>query len=161
MFSIVFSVCAYLYMKDFAPKISKIGMLLFLAMHIISITYGLFPQDLPGAPVTFTGIMHLVVTGLIIPLTIAAPILVGKGLKKIASFKYYGVYSFITGILIFIAGGTTAIFFANKLPCFGLVERINIGILQLWMLVTSIKFFTVKDITNSKKLMKPFFTGGT
>jgi hypothetical membrane protein len=145
MFSIVFSVCAYAYIKDFAPRVSKIGMLLFLGLHIISITYGFFPQDLPGAPVTFKGIMHLVVTGLIIPLTILAPILVGKGLRKISSFRSYGNYSVITGIIIFITGGITAVFFVNKLPYFGLVERINIGVLQLWMFVTSIKLFTSKE----------------
>jgi hypothetical protein len=142
VFSIIFSISAYLYIRNFAPKIARTGMLFFLAMHVVSITYNLFPQDLPGAPVTFTGVMHLVVTGLIIPLTIISPILVGLGFRKMQAFKSYGIYSIITGVIIFVAGGTTAFFFMNKLPYFGLVERINIGFLQLWMFVTSIMLFT-------------------
>lgn len=145
VFSILFAASAYIVIKRFAPKISRIGMLLFLAMHGISITYGLFPQDLPGAPMTFTGVMHLVITALIVPLTILAPLLVGIGLRKSKGFESYGKYSIITGILILIAGGSAALFFANQWPYFGLVERINIGVLQLWMLVTSIRLFTMKE----------------
>lgn len=149
LLSIVFAASAYGFTKGFAPKISRIGMMLLLAMYLVSITYNLFPQDLPGAPVTFRGVMHFVVTGLIIPLTIVAPLLVGMGMRKIDGLRKYGNYSVATGIIIFIAGGTAAIFFANQLPFFGLVERINIGVLQLWMLVSSIKFYTMKPPNQS------------
>ncbi|OHX48956.1 hypothetical protein BB776_04550 [Planococcus salinarum] len=145
VFSILFAASAYIVIKRFAPKISRIGMLLFLVMQVISITYGLFPQDLPGAPMTFTGLMHLVITALIVPLTILAPLLVGIGFRKIRSFQSYGNYSIATGGIILIAGGSAAFFFANQWPYFGLVERINIGVLQLWMLVTSIRLFTMKE----------------
>ena len=145
VFSIIFSASAYIVIKRFSPKISRVGMLLFLAMHSISITYGLFPQDLPGAPVTFTGVMHLVITALIVPLTILAPLLIGIGMRKVKGFHSYGNYSVVTGIIILIAGGSAALLFANQWPYFGLVERINIGVLQLWMLVTSIKLFTLKE----------------
>lgn len=140
--SIVFAASAYAVLKSFAPKLSWSGMLIFLVMHLVSITYGLFPQDPAGAPVTFTGIMHLVITALIVPLTIAAPLLVGIGLRKVRGFEKYGKYCVVTGVIIFVAGGTTALFFANGWPYFGLVERLNIGALQLWMLVSSIVFFT-------------------
>lgn len=145
LLTIVFAASAYVFIKRFAPRISRIGVILLLAMYVISITYNLFPQDMPGAPVTFRGVMHLVVTALIIPLTIAAPIMIGFGLRKVEGFRKYGNYSVATGIIIFIAGGTAAIFFVNQLPYFGLVERINIGVLQLWMLVTSIKLFMMKQ----------------
>ncbi|MBT2583476.1 DUF998 domain-containing protein [Planococcus sp. ISL-109] len=147
VFSIVFAASAYIVVKGFAPKVSRVGMFLFLVMHLVSITYGLFPQDAPGAPVTFTGMMHLVITALIIPLTILAPFLVGIGLRKVKGFRMYGNYSIITGLLILIAGGAAAMFFANQWPYFGLVERANIGVLQLWMLVTSLKLFTTNEST--------------
>ena len=108
-------------------------------MQIVSLTYGFFPEDLPGGAVTFTGTMHLVITFLIIPLTILAPILFGVGVRKLKTFKKFGTYSIIFGIILFAAGGTTAVFFALKLPYFGLVERINIGTLQLWMFLTALK----------------------
>lgn len=143
--SIVFAASAYTAFKRFAPKVSRAGMLIFLAMHIVSITYGLFPQDAPGAPLSFTGMMHLAVTALIVPLTILAPLLVGIGLRKDRDFTVYGQYSIATGVFILIAGGTAAIFFAQGWPYFGLVERLNIGALQLWMLISSLMLFTMKQ----------------
>lgn len=152
VFSIIFSVCAYSYMKTFALKVSRIGMLLFLFMQIISLTYGLFPQDMPGAAVTVAGIMHLVVTALIIPLTILAPILVGKGFRNVRDYENYGNYSIITGVIILTTGATAAIFYANKLPFFGLIERLNIVVVQLWMFTTSLRFFAANaDIQHDKK----------
>lgn len=143
--SIMFAASAYIAFKRFAPKISRVGMLVFLAMHLVSITYGLFPQDAPGAPLSFTGMMHLAVTALIVPLTILAPLLVGIGLRKDRDFTVYGQYSIATGVFILIAGGTAAIFFAQGWPYFGLVERLNIGALQLWMLISSLMLFTMKQ----------------
>lgn len=146
--SITFAVCAYLYLRNSVPKVTKAGMITFLAMQLVSLSYGWFPQDLPGSDVTFAGTMHLVVTGLIVPLTICSPLLIGLGLKKIDRFRNFAVYSIITSIILFFAGGTTAIFFANKLSGFGLFERINIGSLQLWMLVFSLTLFFDKSNVN-------------
>lgn len=142
--SISFAVLAYLYLRKSVSKAAKAGMITFIAMHLVSLSYGWFPQDLPGSPVTFIGTMHLVVTGLIVPLTICSPLLIGLGLRKIDRFRKFGIYSIITSIILFFAGGTTAILFANKLPYFGLFERINIGSLQVWMLVFSLVLFLDK-----------------
>lgn len=139
--SIVFAFSAFNYVKSFTPRLAAAGLAVFLAMHLVSITYGLFPEDLPDSPATFAGTMHIVVTSLIVPLTILAPILTGVGFRKAAGFKGFGTYSVITGIIIFIFGGASAILFANKLPYFGLVERINIGSLQLWMFLLSLRLF--------------------
>lgn len=139
--AVTFAVITYIYLKNEVPKITRAGLLSFIILHAISITYGIFPVDLPGAPITFTGIMHIVITVLIIPLTIFAPILIGIGLRKNQYFSTFAVYSIATGIFIFFAGGATAYIFVNKLPYFGLVERINIGALQLWMLIFSVKLF--------------------
>jgi len=74
--------------------------------------------------------MHLVVTAIIVPFTIGAPIVTGLGMRKSAGLARAGWLSVACGILIFFAGGASALFFARKLPFFGLVERINIGTLQ-------------------------------
>ncbi len=141
---IIAVISAFLYTRGQVPKIASAGILVFLAMHLVSISYNWFPQDLPGAEPTFVGTMHLVVTFLIIPLTILAPILIGVGFRKVNCLKGFGLYSIITGIVIFVAGGTTSIFYAQKLDYFGLVERINIGTLQLWTFLLSWKLFSKK-----------------
>ena len=153
--SIAFAVFAYLYLRKSVPKVTRAGVITFLCMQLVSLSYGWFPEDLPGSAATFAGTMHLVVTGLIVPLTICSPLLIGLGLRKITRFRKFAVYSVITSIILFIAGGTTAILFANKLPYFGLFERINIGSLQLWMLVFSLTLFFDKDGENS-----PILKGG-
>lgn len=140
--AILFGLFAYLYMRSFAPKVAQVGMLLYSIMQLISFSYHFFPEDLAGGPTTFQGTMHLAVTFLIIPLTILAPILIGCGFRRMKGFKGFGTYSIVTGILIFIFGGTTAMFFALKLPYFGLVERLNIGTLQVWTFLTALKLLS-------------------
>lgn len=121
------------------------GGISFIMLHLVSISYGFFPQDLPGSEVTFAGTMHLVVTGLIVPFTILTPFLIGFGFIKESKWKSFGIYSIISGFLILIFGSLCGVFFANKLPYFGLVERINIGVLQVWTLLLSLKLITSKQ----------------
>ena len=122
-------------------KLVFLGGILFILLHLVSISYGFFPQDLPGSAVTFTGTMHLVVTALIVPFTILSPLLIGFGIVKEQNWKSLGRYSIISGLLILVFGGLSAIFFVNKLPYFGLVERLNIGTLQVWTFVLSYRLY--------------------
>ena len=120
------------------------GGISFIILHVISITYSFFPQDLPGAEPGFAGMMHLAVTVLIVPFTILTPLLIGFGLKKDKARKALGNFSLLCGILIIIFGGLTGFFFAKGLPYFGLVERINIGTLQIWTFVMSFNLVKYK-----------------
>jgi hypothetical protein len=110
----------------------------FIILHLISILYPVFPQDLPGVKATLKGRMHILITALIVPFTILTPFLIGFGFISEPQWYTFGLYSIITGILILVFGGTTAIFYAKKLPYFGLVERLNIGALQAWTFVFSL-----------------------
>lgn len=141
LFSIIFAISIIMYFKKASSRLLKTGLILFLCMHMASLSYPFFPEDLPGSAASFTGFMHLVVTFSIIPLTILFPILVGLGTRKLGGYERFSAYSIVTGAILFFAGGTTAILFAQKLPFFGLAERINIGSLQLWMFITSFIIF--------------------
>jgi hypothetical protein len=118
------------------------GAVSFIMVNCISVLYGFFPEDLPGREQSFLGTMHIVITALIVPFTILSPLLIGLGFIKDKSWKRFGYFSFVTGILICIFGGATAIFFINKLPYFGLVERLNIAVLQLWIFCFSLRLCT-------------------
>ncbi len=74
-------------------------------------------------------------------LTILAPIFIGVGLKNEKELYILGNISVLCGILIFIFGGLTAIFFVKKNPFSGLMEKINIGILQVWIFLLSISLY--------------------
>jgi hypothetical protein len=141
IFSVIFAFSAFMCLRKTDSRLLKAGLIIFLCMHIVSMTYGLFPEDLSGASMTFRGFMHYVVTGIIIPLTILSPVLIGAGLRKAQGFRTFSVYSIVTGIIIFAAGGISVYFAANGLSYFGLFERINIGSLQLWMFIFSLKLF--------------------
>lgn len=143
--SIIFAFCAFLYVQKFKSKLLKVGFFLFLCMHIVSISYNIFPEDMITARLTFTGGMHMVVTGLIVPLTILSILFVGIGFRKVEQFKDYGLYSILTSIFIFIVGGLSVIIMANKIGYFGLVERLNIGSIQLWMFLVSYKLFKTPE----------------
>lgn len=47
-------------------------------------------------------------------------------------------YSILTGFLILLFGSLTAFFYVNKLAYFGLVERLNSGVLQVWTFFLSL-----------------------
>jgi hypothetical protein len=151
---IVFGLSAYLYMRSFAPKIAQVGMLLYMIMQIISFAYKFFPEDAQGAAMTFSGSMHIVITYAIVPLTILAPIFIGVGFRKLEGFKKFGVFCIFAGIFIIVAGGTTTVIFANGLDYFGLAERINIGMLQLWTLLLALKLLRT-DTAGLGSYVKP------
>jgi hypothetical protein len=120
------------------------GGVCFIILHLISALYPLFPQDLPGVKATMKGRMHILITALIVPFTILTPFLIGFGLISELQWESFGLYSIITGILILVFGGTTAIFYAKRLPYFGLVERLNIGTLQVWTFVFSLELILIR-----------------
>jgi hypothetical membrane protein len=120
-------------------KFLFLGGILFVMLHILSLSYGLFPENLPGQTVSLQGKMHIIITALIVPFTILTPLISGFGFIKETGWKTFGIYSMITGILITILGGLSAIFYMDKLPYFGLMERLNIGVLQLWTFFLSLK----------------------
>jgi len=120
------------------------GGVTFIILHLVSILYPIFPQDLPGIKTTFKGKMHILITALIVPFTILTPFLIGFGFISEPLWHTFGVYSIVTGILILVFGGITAIFYAKKLPYFGLVERLNIGALQVWTFVFSLQLILIK-----------------
>jgi hypothetical protein len=145
-FSILFGIAALVRFASLKLRGGVWGMVLFLAMQIVSLSYNFFPEDLPGTAMTFLGTMHIVVTALIVPFTIGAPLVTGIGIHKAEGLRGIGVFSMVCGIVIFFAGGTSAIFYARKLLSFGLVERINIGTLQTWVFVTSLALFRTSKV---------------
>jgi hypothetical protein len=142
LFSIIFVVSAVIYFRGLRSRSLKTGLIIFLFMHIVSVLYMFFPESPAGGTVDFQGVMHIAVTALIVPLTILFPFFIYAGMRKLRNFEGYAVYSLVTGVIIFLAGGASAIMAAKQLPYFGLAERINIGALQLWMFIVSLKLFT-------------------
>jgi hypothetical protein len=138
--ALVFALSFTLFIASRRSVILLWGGISLIMLHIVSISYSFFPQDLPGSEPTFAGMMHIVVTVLIVPFTILSPIIIGIGLKKEPQWQNLGRFSILCGMLILVFGGLTGYFFASKLSYFGLLERLNIGTLLLWTFVVSFSF---------------------
>lgn len=139
LLAMIFAVSFTVFETKGRHKFVFLGGISFIILHLVSISYSFFPQDLRGAEPTFAGAMHLIVTVLIVSFTILTPLLIGFGLKKEKASKALGNFSLICGIVIIIFGGLSGIFFAKGLPYFGLIEWITIGALQIWTFVMSYK----------------------
>ncbi len=96
-----------------------------------------FRQDPVGSPLTFTGLMHLILAGVASLGTIFAIFLGASGFRQLDSAKGLPVFSLIMGMLVFISGGLTAAGVTQFPAVFGILERITIGSFMLWLLVTS------------------------
>jgi hypothetical protein len=129
--SLVFSLSFWILESRKYNKLIQGGAISYIGMSCITISYLFFPEDLPGHTQTFAGFTHILIIILIVPFTILSPLIIGIGFIKVPSWKPFGYFSVTSGILILICGGIAGLFYMNKLPYFGLVERLNMGVLQL------------------------------
>jgi hypothetical membrane protein len=98
---------------------------------------GTFRQDPIGAPLTFSGLMHLVLAGVASLGTIFAIFLASFGFRKLDYAAGLSKFSLVMGILVLISGGLTAAGTTQFPAIFGILERITIGSFMLWLLVLS------------------------
>lgn len=137
--AIVFSVSLFMWFRKTGfNKAAKTGAILLIIMEIVSLVgYGLFPLE-GGTEMDPANMGHLVVTGIVVLCTITCGFFISVGLKKTV-FKGTGIFIFVCAIIMVLSGGLTPVSMANNLPIAGLVERINIFTLQLWIFVLSLR----------------------
>jgi len=144
LFTVLFSICFFLYFKGDINNIVTLGSLFFCVMTLVSFFgYMFFPLSQAGAVAeatdagTFKDKMHLVVTVLVVVFTIVSLILFSIGFLKTNNYKNLGIISICTFAAMLIG-----VILINKLPkeYFGIAERVNVysiiiftGILSLWM----------------------------
>jgi hypothetical protein len=122
----------------------SLGALMLVAEGIFGFLTVFFPQDPQGAPVTSTGKIHIALAGLSSMTTIITIFLMGFWFRTIHSFRGYSIYSFISGIIVFISGGLAAFTGATLSPILGLMELITIGGFLQWLFVIALKLFSAQ-----------------
>jgi hypothetical membrane protein len=140
IFTVIFSIGFFVYFRDKMNKIVNYGSCGFCIMTIITfIGYTLFPLSDSGYAGTFQDKMHVLVTILVVVSTIVSLILFITGFIKSKLYKYMGIVSLCTLILLFT--GTMLINIVPK-EYFGIAERINVysvviytGVLSIWMYI--------------------------
>jgi hypothetical protein len=126
-------------------KAGKIGAYLYITVGILHVFSAvLFPQDPWGSTLTFPGMMHFNIHGIITIFSLFSMISLGFWFKKTGIFPEFRFYTAITIILAVIA----SVFFMVNLgtQIMGLAERIAaligfqwIFVLSLWMFKLSYK----------------------
>jgi hypothetical protein len=134
---LAFALGGYYVLKS-APRLCRMAMGIFIAIQILSFSWGFFPMDPLGTETTFAGTMHNVLGGVVAFATITMPLLMGLGLRQKDGFQNYVRYSFVTSAIIFISGLTGVILAGYGIQLFGLFERITIGSYELWIFVTAV-----------------------
>lgn len=146
IFVVFYSFFMYFTFKNWQlNKIARIGAILLIIMELTSlIGYGLFPLDMNKSMARFQNLMHIVVTVVVVVTTLGSVYCIAIGLKKSPGHKMFGAFILICAVIITVAGLMTPVTMANNFPMAGLVERINIFTLQIWLFVSSIYLFSKK-----------------
>jgi hypothetical protein len=116
-------------------------------MVVVGVCGGLmffFRQDPRGTIPTFTGTMHLVLAGVMSPLTVILILLGGLSLGRLPGFGGYRNYSVASSVVCFVSGLATAVSTARGFLYMGLLERITIGSFIIWLLVTGIRMLRLE-----------------
>lgn len=145
---VIYSFCMYFIFKKWQlHKVARIGAILLIIMEVTSLVgYGLFPIDMSKSTASFQNLMHIVVTVVVVVATLGSVYCIAIGLKKSPGHKKLGVFILVCAVIITAAGLMTPVSMANTLPIAGLIERINIFTLQIWLFVSSIYLFSNKAV---------------
>jgi len=126
---------------DQLKRMGQVAACLFILMGCVSVmTATIFPQDPWGAPATFAGEMHKLLSGVIGILSMVSILLIGIWFVQTKTSPGFGVYSFITiGFVV-----TTAGLFAASTggPIMGLAERIAALVGFQWTLALAYWMFS-------------------
>lgn len=115
----------------------RVSGLLMVLCALAGIAMVFFRQDPIGAPLTFTGTVHLILAGVTSLSTILVIFFGAAGFSRMDAPKALRPFSIACGILVLATGGLTAAGTALFPYIFGILERTTIGIFMLWLLVNN------------------------
>ena len=98
-----------------------------------------FPLDQGGQSITFTGMMHLVVVGLVVPCTFGFELGFWQNARKDERWKKLSLFSIGIFVITLVSGIATAAFVNSDYR--GLLERITIGSTLIWIEVVALKLY--------------------
>jgi hypothetical protein len=135
--------------------IGTIGAVVLLLEGLFGFITLFFPEDVGAiSEATSIGKLHIVFAGLSALTSMFAILLMGFWFTSIPNLRRYGLYSFISVIVVFVFGGLAATSVANHSPIGGLLERITIGGFIQWIFVVALMMYRSTK-SYSLQMMKP------
>ena len=98
-----------------------------MVLGILGIALLYFVQDPRSGPVTFNGMMHIILAAVCSLLSMVVIVLAGLSFREHPNTRKLAAYSFLSFAVVFVAGGITAVSTANNSRFGGLFERLTIG----------------------------------
>lgn len=118
-----------------ANKLAVIGAVLLTISSLVSrIGFGVFGFDGEAAGLSYNNIMHITVVAVVVMFTIAALYSIAFAYLRLPKNHVFGIYLLILAIIFTVAGGAAGYLTANNSQLMGVVEKINLGALQLFVL---------------------------
>ncbi len=135
-------------------SIGMIGAVILLLEGLFGFITLFFPEDVGAiSEATSIGKLHIVFAGLSALTSILSILLIGFWLRSIPHLRRYSLYSFISVLIVFVAGGLAAASVANGSPIGGLIERITIGGFIQWVFFIAWILYT--ELSHTWKLSTP------
>jgi hypothetical membrane protein len=130
-------------------KLVSLAYLLFFIMNFISfVGYSFFPLSEEGYAGTFSDVMHLVVTGLVVVLSLGSLGLFFFGYKKEKDEKMLAIGSIVALVLMFVGAILT---FSLPESLLGLSERISIYSLQIFTVLLAVRLLIKKPTVKASE----------
>lgn len=145
------AVCLGIQNKKSKPL--RVGVYLFAIMEFISaVGYRMFPLSASGFAGTFQDVMHMVVTGVVVLLSIVSLVLIIIAGFKDKKFKSYAICALIALIMMMIGALGMKIV---PMDYFGVVERFSVFAVTGFNMALGLHLFLEKESTlNTKTLNK-------
>jgi hypothetical protein len=120
-----------------SKRLGIIGVSAFIAMGVLNfLTATIFPQDAWGAPPTFFGEMHLILSGFISILSILYILLIGVWFHQTGISRNFRTYSFATVVAVVISAGWFITSYGRQIM--GLSERLTILVGFQWTFILAL-----------------------
>jgi hypothetical membrane protein len=132
---ILFSYSVYALIGKSLPGVAGSGLVLVSGVSFIAMAF--FSCDAGCLPVTRSGQIHLQLGFLASIAAIAASFLLGYSMRQERTWNWYWQYSIITGALVLLLLPLFVLFSGPD----GLLQRVMVGIIFLWIEILAIRFF--------------------
>ena len=150
---VLFGIGILRFVRDSRPSslIGITGASLYIIMGILSIaTATIFPQDAWGTTPTFSGQMHIYLSGALSLITLLSIFLMGIWFNQTGFYPGFGTYSFITIGAVIISAG---FFVANQgSAIMGLTERVTALVGFQWTFTLALWMFTRDRDTSQQSI---------
>lgn len=147
IFSGLAGLCAMVFFTGMVLKtgsrVRTAYILLLVMMTLSTVGYALFPLEGDKTVMTFSNLMHIMVTAGVVVLVIAGLFILASGYRKENTTQRLGNVVLVTAIFITLTGALNPIGMGSGWNILGITERLNIFTLEIFIFMLS-AFFTLK-----------------